>query len=58
VLPNLALWNQGAASGGAHLAIRAAGSPACDTDGLPLRFGRRSPGGPPEGRSCTRAAAN
>lgn len=46
-LPNLALWDQGAATGGAHVTARTAGSPDCDTDGLPLRFGRRSPGGPP-----------
>ncbi|WP_158314406.1 hypothetical protein [Amycolatopsis mediterranei] len=45
-----------AASGGAHVTARAAGSPGRDTDGLPLRFGRRSPGGPPEGRPRTRAA--
>ncbi|WP_439376557.1 hypothetical protein [Amycolatopsis lexingtonensis] len=44
----MALWDQGAAVGGAQVTTRAAGSPECDTDGLPLRSGRRSPGDPPE----------
>ena len=55
-LPNLALWDQGAAVGGAHVTTRTAVPPECDTDGLPLRSGRRSPGGPPKQRPCTRAA--
>lgn len=47
----MALWDQGAAVGGAPRG-RTAAPPECGTDGLPLRSGRRPPGGPPEVTLC------